>query len=420
MNRESIEKISGVLRADRDDIAQLERDLGEATGKMGVMSKIAEENGARVDDSLRRLGLSRKSSAREVYDALISKIEADDHKLAEAMGMPDVSDARDCEMVLDRIEKAVGKSDGYFLKLEKAEEFLRRKPPRNILEYLGYPSVDEMIKNEDIFEIYSALRFVENREWMNKEFLPQYRALAPADFEDRKLTLRVLDKKWNEKAQEFLHKKWHNISHLKELGVVFIIPSALGISGELLRMISLVLHYIYEVPFYSGLFRKSAEVPELFSEHVISLLRGDVIDRRLAKPEGKSLWLVVQRYLAKEDPYDWRLSVPHISPEAYHWARAEKTLVSLGDELDGFEEDLIFWLGLGWVGDYFKDDAGSDVLVSFDLVDTVMSLVKRKELIKYLYHQQEALWNKIFTEYFGEDGLEYFLKEYLLQGYFEI
>jgi len=53
-------------------------------------------------------------------------------------------------------------------------------------------------------------------------------------------------------------------------------------------------------------------------------------------------------------------------------------------------------------------------------VDSVMSLVREKELIKYLYHHQEALWNKIFMEYFSNEQLEKFSKEYLLQGYFEI
>jgi len=72
------------------------------------------------------------------------------------------------------------------------------------------------------------------------------------------------------------------------------------------------------------------------------------------------------------------------------------------------------------VGDYFKDEIGEEVLVSFNLVDTVMSLVKEKEMIKYLYHHQEALWNKIFSEYFNQKKLEKFAQENLLKGYFEI
>ena len=83
-------------------------------------------------------------------------------------------------------------------------------------------------------------------------------------------------------------------------------------------------------------------------------------------------------------------------------------------------KELQFWHNLDWVGDYFKDEVGNDVLVSFNLVDTVMSLVKQKELVKYLYHHQEALWNKIFIEYFNREELEKFSKEYLLQEYFEV
>ena len=129
---------------------------------------------------------------------------------------------------------------------------------------------------------------------------------------------------------------------------------------------------------------------------------------------------MVQRYLAKDDENDWRLFVPRINPEALHWLKAEEDLIKLSGLYPQLNKELEFWHNLGWVGDYFKDEVGNDILVSFDLVDTVMSLVKQKELIKYLYHHQEALWNKIFIEYFNREELEKFSKEYLLQEYFEV
>ena len=287
------------------------------------------------------------------------------------------------------------------------------------MEYLGYVSVDEMLQKEDLFEVYSALRFIEGNEWLNGVFFKQYENLKPADFETREIVARALPEKWSKIAASFVSKKWHNVSHLKELGVVFVIPISLGISGELLRMISLIFHYFHEIPFYSELFKKNAEFPETFAANIISLLRGDVWDRRL--PEGeKTLWLVIQRYLAKDDEDDWRLFTPHLNPEAIHWTKAGQDILRLGEALDGQSVDLSFWAGLDWVGDYFKDEAGNDTLVSFNLVDTVMSLVKEREMIKYLYHHEEALWNQIFTEYFNFDDLEKFTKEYLSQGYFEI
>lgn len=413
------EKLAKILRTDKDFLVKIETRLSAVTGKTGILEKIVEENEKQIQDRLAELGASRESGAAEIYDALISKIESDDYKLFEALGRPACHREEDCRTIIDRIQETISLPRGFFLKKEKAAEFLRRRPPKKILEYLGYETVEEMLEEEDLFEIYSALRFIEGEEWLNQVFFEQYKELTPDDFEEREIQAIVLGSRWGKAGEGFVKKKWHNISHLKELGVVFFVPLVLNISGELLRNLSLVLHYLHEIPFYSNLFKKSAEVPTTFSSNIISLLRGDVFDRRL--PEGeKSLWLVIQRYLAKNDENDWRLFTPHINPEALHWLRAERDLIKFGEIYDGFSEELKFWHNLDWVGDYFKDDVGNDVLVSFNLVDAAMSLVKEREMIKYLYHHQEALWNKIFIEYFSLAELEKFSRDFLLQGYFEI
>lgn len=415
----SIEKLSSILRADKDYLAKIEARFSAVTGKKGVLEKIAQENEAAVTRSLLTLGVAKDAGAREIYDALISKIEADDRKIFKALGEPKCSNCADCERMLDVAKRVAGAKKGFFMKEAKAVEFLTKEPPREVMKYLGYETVSAMLAKENLYEVMSALRFIEGNEWLNNVFFKQYETLTPSDFEEREVKVQALSDKWVGAAEKFVRKKWHNISHLKELGVVFVIPIHLGISGEVLRMLSLVFHYLHEVPFYSDMFRRVAEVPTTFAANVISLLRGDVFDRHM--PEGeKTFWLVVQRYLAKDDEHDWRLAAPRVNPEALHWLRAEEDLVKLGDAVNGFSTDVAFWKELGWVGDYFKDEVGNNTLVSFNIVDTVMSLVKQKELIKYLYHHQEALWNKIFMEYFSRDELEKVSKEYLLQGYFEI
>ena len=247
--------------------------------------------------------------------------------------------------------------------------------------------------------------------FLNNVFFKQYASLTADDFEERPVNIHVLSPKWVRVTEGFVKKKWHNISHLKELGVVFVIPVSLGIPGEILRMIALVLHYTHEIPFYSDMFRTIAKDANTFTYNLTSLLRGDVLDHPMPTSD-RSVWLVIQQYLAKTDEFDWRLHVPHINPEAMHWMRAERDLAE--------HFGLSFWGDLDWVGDFYKDDVGNDTLVSFDLVDTVMSLVKEKERTKFLYHHEEALWNRIFVGYFGEEGLEKYCKDYLLQGYFEI
>ncbi len=434
------EKIAKILRADKNYVEKIAQHLSGITKREGVMEAIMAENEEKMGDRMLRLDVERNAGAKEISDALISKIEADNHIITQALGTPSLKKMSDYEGIVEAIKKVKGIERGFFMKKEKAIEFLKKEPPKKILAFLKYDSVDAMLEKEDLFEVMSALRFIEGNEWLNDVFFKQYALLTPSDFEEREIVIRPLPEKWGSAAQEFVKKKWHNISHLKEMGVVFVIPLTLGISGELLRMMALVFHYLNEVPFYSDMFRRCTEFPETFAENVISLLRGDVLDRHM--PEGeKTLWLVVQRYLTKEDENEWRLFVPHLNPEAIHWTKAGQDIMKLGEVLgDGGVDpvvktrsadaernrvstngvDLSFWAGLDWVGDFFKDELGEDTLVSFNLVDTVMSLVEEKESIKFMYHHQEALWNQIFASYFSFEEMEKFSKDYLLQGYFEI
>jgi len=74
-----------------------------------------------------------------------------------------------------------------------------------------------------------------------------------------------------------------------------------------------------------------------------------------------------------------------------------------------------------FVGDFFHDgiSGGDEELISFDLIDLVMSLVKKGE-IKYLYHQQEAMWNKMFSEYLGRETMNRMIEENIIKGFIEL
>ncbi len=422
----SFEKIAQILRTDKDNIRFIEERFSAITGKKNIIDKIVEENEAMMKSRLDVLGLKESATAKEIYNALISKIEADDVQLFKVLGSPLVTISSDWQRVLETAQSIANKPKGFFLKKEKAIEFLKNQPPLKILKTLGYKDVGAMVQKENIFEIFSALRFVEGSDWLNKVFFKQYENLKPSDFEEREIEVLALPERWAKIAQEFIGHKRHNISHLKELGLIYVIPLSLEISGETLRNFGLILHYFNEVPFYSDLVKNFSVAEKSFANNLISLLRGDVLDERLLKldpPAGKankSQWLIIQRYLAKDDENDWRLFEPHLNPEALHWEKAEKMLVKAGESLNHFSSDMSFWQNLNWVGDYFKSDTGIEVLVSFNLIDTTMSLVKEKDMIKYLYHHQEALWNKIFSEYFSEIEMEEKMKENIIKGWFQI
>lgn len=132
--------------------------------------------------------------------------------------------------------------------------------------------------------------------------------------------------------------------------------------------------------------------------------------------DGKLNLRIVQRYLAKDDENDFRLLEPHVNPEAEHWYRAEGDLGKLSTLREYEGHTMNYWQGLDFVGDFFKDVDGSEELIGFDLIDLVMSLVKKGE-IKYLYHQEESLWNKIIIEYIGRDKMNELIAENIIKGY---
>ncbi len=428
------EKIAQILKISKRAFAETIAGLERVTGKHGVIERLFFENERLVSEKLATLGVSHEAPAYEVYDALVSKVEADDAHLLKRVGHTSLRGYAASQAVVKFVTKAYsGTRRGFFLKRKKAQAFLRAEPPQKILAALGYTTVDALLKKENLYEVYSALRFLEDEVWQNTIFFKQYESLTPDDFEERAIEVRALGEKWAGIAEKFMAKKYHNVSHLKELGVIFVIPIFLGISGETLRMVSLLLHYFHEVAYYSDTFRQFAETPKTFAHNLISVLRGDVLEKPLSRqlPEAaRPRFLVVQRYLAKLDHNDWRLAEPRVNPEALHWQKAEEDIMKITDHTRfGLAPNRVakgvagsgagFWNGTGWVGDFFKTDVGEDSLMSFNLGDVVMTLVKQK-LVRYLYHQQEALWNKIFIEYFSAEKLETLSKQNIVKGWFEV
>ncbi len=129
----------------------------------------------------------------------------------------------------------------------------------------------------------------------------------------------------------------------------------------------------------------------------------------MLKGEIKSIngWYVIPRYLQKDENPDSRIFEPHINPEAIFWKRADQDLMRLAKELPG--SSLDFWENLDWVGGCFRSLNGQEQLITFNSVDVALSFANQLPLNKrYLYHYQEALWNKIYETIFNKSAEEYF------------
>ncbi len=420
---ESYKKIAAILRTTPEVLYELDLKMGKITGQDGVMEAIASQNDILVSNTLAELSLTKNSSAEEVYAGLINRLFVLDQNLFELLDKPDLSKMSFvCGKLCETAFKLFSPPKGMFIKKEKVAELLEKYPPDNLLNHFGYTSVKELLDKEGFASVVSALRFTQSTEWMHKFFDVAYDELKPEDFEERDVELKVLETKWLAVADKFLEKKYHNISHLKEYGVIFVIPLPIDTPGETMRMFTLIMHYLHEVPFYSDLFRKFMKDSD-FIDKFKSLLRGDVPDKKVESLPGQGerpVWRVVQTYLSKDNDQDFRLFEPHVNPEAEHWLKVSEDLERLSRMLPGDgNTSLRYWSGLDYVGDFFKDQNGQEQLVSFDLTDLIMSLVKKGQ-VKYLYHQQEALWNRIFSEYEGRERMNELVEENIISGFIEL
>lgn len=401
------EKLAKMLRTRSEIILDLEEKLNKKTGKNGVVEKIIEENDALVRKTLKELGCPGTNlNAEEVYNSLMARLSRLDDRLYNFLDKPDLAKMSNACGKLCGTAVALNKPQkGFFIKKDRAVELLSKFPPQNLLDHFGCKNTDELIDKQGFSSVFSALRFAQDAKWMHNFFDKAYDNLKAEDFEEREVELKVLETEWLEVAEKFLEKKYHNVSHLKEFGIIFVIPLKIDTQGETLRLFTLILHYLNEVPFYSKLFKKH-HLETGFPSKMKSLLRGDVPLAQLPTTGNQLPIRIVQRYLAKDNPDDFRLFEPHINPEAEHWHKAEINLSAL----PGFEQIA----DCDSVGDLFGND-----LVSFGLIDLVMSLVKKGE-VKYLYHQQEALWNKIFIEYLGRGKMNELVEQNIIKGFIKL
>jgi hypothetical protein len=370
--------------------------LEEISGRKNVDVKLAAEITEKAADRMKRLGVAHNASGPELYEALVAKVHEHDEHIARAIGGTDPADLRQMiPLIVKAAENAPLPKDGWFLKIDKARAMLRRKPPEAIMERLGYHLVSQLLDNEDIYELFLALRFAESPEWLN-EFDALYIDLTPADFELRQIQVRPFaPEKWGDIAAHFIQKKRHNITHSKEMGAIAVMPmTETRMTGVTLKALPLLIHYFNEIRLYSSFF-KLMQAKENFGQVVSDTLIADPSHVKLTD-HGNIHWRVIQRYFGKlVNEKHPEIFEPHVQPEDLHWRRAEQVLYEIDPELE-------FWKDM----DYVAVDKGGET-VTFNLFDLSFGYSNGVPFEgRYLYHFRESLWNEVFARYMGEKVLE--------------
>lgn len=374
-------------------LQQLER----ASGQNGTDARLIGEIYEKANSRIRQMGLDpADSTGREIYQSLLVQITKNDINLAKVIGSDDPDDV---QTLIPLMKKAVDgidiNKDCWVLKKSVAKDMLRRMPPPKIMEHLHYRSADSMLKSENLYEIYGALRFAEGPEWLNA-FNELYKELKPGDFEPRKIEIVIMPSdRWADLCEGFVHKKRHNITHLKELGVVLMLPVKLAkMPGITITALPLLLHYINEIRLYSAFF-KLQQVKKDFGDIIVNTLLADPGDAAVMAGQNVH-WRVIQRYFGKlESEYHPEIFEPHVQPEDLHWRKAEESLYVLDPTME-------FWRDMDYVG--LMHEGRPTV---FNLMDVSVGYCNKTPYEnRVIYHFRESLWNEIFMRYMGHRNLE--------------
>ncbi|HMS23431.1 MAG TPA: hypothetical protein PKB09_01340 [Candidatus Saccharibacteria bacterium] len=389
--------LSQLLAAKEPTFSLALKQLEQDSGRNGIDIRLSTEISAKVREKTQLLGLDPDDTTpEELYHRLLVRIADDDNHLANAIGVKDTSNIPDTiAKIRQTVENMKIPRSCWVLKRSIAKKIIKQNPPRSVMKVLKYRSVDSMLKNENLGEIFGALRFVESSEWLNA-FNESYESLKPSDFESRLIEIIEMPmQRWGDYAVPFIKKKRHNITHVKELGVILMLPiKEKKIEGITITVLPLLLHYINEIRLYSSFFKLKQMQPN-FGAIVADTLNAD--PDTAVNMGGQSIhWRVLQRYFGKlEKENHPEIFEPHVQPEDLHWRSAESILYQLDPNLE-------FWKEMDYVA-----ILDGNRPVTFNLMDTAVGYANKTPYQnRVIYHFRESLWNEIFARYMGEKTLE--------------
>lgn len=371
--------------------------LEKACGNPSIDVKLISDIATKVRIKTKSLGLDPSdSTGKELYHALISLVKKHEEFFIKRIGGKQSDDLEELtKKIILTIDKIKIPKKVWVIKLSSTKRLLKSNPPKTTMKYLGYRSIESMIKREPIYELMACIRLVEDESWL-KNFINKYKTLAPTDYETRNIQIVVLDsKKWADAAKKYVGQKHLNTTNLKEIGAVYILPVGVKqTKGLALATFYQVIKYINEIRTYSSYF-KMQQVKPNFGQIYVNTLTED--PGKHASIAGNDLhWRIIQKHFGKlDDDFHPEIFQPHVQLEDLNWKKVEDILYEL-------EPALHFWFDMEYVASLCDG-----LPVSFNLIDCLICNVNELSYEKrYFSNFRESLRNELLTRYVGEDNLK--------------
>ncbi len=386
------------------------QQLEQASGNLGIDVQLTAEIIAKTHMHVRALGLDpNDTTGEELYYGLIDLARLHDRFLVKRIGGSNTGDVAD---LLPRIKHLVDvinvPKSVWVLKHSVVKRLLKAAPPKKTMKQLGYRSIDSMLKRENVDELMVGVRFIETQEWLNA-FVKKYKNLQPHDFEVRDVVFLLLNgKKWGNQAFTFVEQKHQNITHLKEMGVVAMLPLPMShLDGLTITVLPRLLFYLNEVRTYSTYFKMQQVKPQFGTIVADTILRDPARHVNIA---GQHVhWRVVHAYYGKSGSTTHPdFFEPHIQPEDLFFRKAEEVMYKI-------EPALHFWSEMDYVG-----VVKNNTPISFNLMDVTVNLINDNKYEQRSFgHMKNSLWNEMFIRYLATDSIRHQVNSQLESDVFE-
>lgn len=392
MTRFLSEALGAIEPAFSRSLQQLEHAAGRPGTDIRLTADIIQRTRAKIGE----LGLDpADTNGPELFSALMERLKQDEQTARRALGIAD--DAAPGDVIASAaqyLSKQETLKSCFALKSSVAKRLLKKKPPKVAMKRLGYRSVDSMLKHEAVPLVYAAAVIVESSSWQ-RAFREQYAALAPSDFETRKISLaNPSTKHWQKLGQEFVGSTHHNQLSFPELGAIVLLPLDQAVDGLAITTLLLAAEAMNAIRAHSS-YAKLQQVKPDFGKLVQQSSTAEPFTT--AELAGQPVpWRMIQRYYARfEGTYHPEIFEPHVQPEDLTWNSGEEILAKLDPSLE-------FWQGTAHLG-LVHDGA----IVSCNVLDVALAYCNHLDFADRIVHfVRDNLWHELMMHYLHQENLE--------------
>ena len=387
MSRLLVQLLSADERQFRAFIERLER----VCLNPGVDIRLSAEIITKTREKARSLGLDAvDTTAKEMYFALMGKLEQDDFLLKSRLKIDDKNTKTNCEKLAKYSTKLSKKELTLCVTAVGVKRVLLAVPPRKTLRLLKLRSLESVLKREDPRILFALALQIEDLSWKSQVHA-KIKRLQSKDIKWQSVEVLSMPEAWLEKVEKMISHHGFMIS-CPDIGVVALMPIIKKYtSGTTTISLGLILQAVQRLSIGTLPYRRQGFIQGY--QNILPEIAHNKQPQLLAIHGLQPSWRAVHQLLSLGLITDNSPDVELILGDL-NWESTEMKIASLVPDFDF------------WVDTHFLAVKTDGIPVSLHLLDVARELlVDSKYESRLARHLEGSLWNEIQMRYLTQDAM---------------